>query len=152
LLGSRAADELDRRNFGRVRHDGRYATDQSKRFRAAGWRLQPWSGDRRRAAVHQWADAGGRERRLSQEPVEQLRQIWANLKAVFEAAGVGISDLVHVRTYLADRSHRGVNTEVRREVLGSHEPALTVVICELFEPGWVAEIEAVARLRREGRA
>jgi 2-iminobutanoate/2-iminopropanoate deaminase len=94
-------------------------------------------------------DAGGA---VSPEPAEQLRQVWANVKAVLEAAGAGIVDLVHVRTYLADRSHRGVNTEVRREVLGSHEPALTVVICELFEPGWVAEIEAVARLRREGRA
>ena len=33
---------------------------------------------------------------------------------------------------------------MRRKVLGAHEPALTVVICDLFEPGWVAE--AVARV------
>lgn len=80
---------------------------------------------------------------VSAEPAEQLRQIWANVTAVLEAAGAGITDLVR-----ADRSHREVNSDVRREVLGAHKPALTVVICELFEPGWVAEIEAVARVPR----
>ncbi len=87
---------------------------------------------------------------VSAEPAEQLRQIWANVTAVLEAAGAGVADLVHVRTYLSDRSHREVNSDVRREVLGAHKPALTVVICELFEPGWVAEIEAVARVPRAG--
>ncbi len=83
---------------------------------------------------------------VSPEPEMQLRQIWANLKGVLDAARVDVSDLVHVRTYLADRSHRSINAEVRRDVLGAHEPALTVVVCDLFEPGWVAEIEAVARV------
>jgi hypothetical protein len=46
----------------------------------------------------------------------------------------------------SDRSHREANTKVRREVLGTHEPALTVVVCDLFEPGWVAEVEGVARV------
>ncbi len=85
------------------------------------------------------------------EPAEQLRQIWANVTAVLEGAGAGVADLVHVRTYLADRSHREVNSDVRREVLGAHKPALTVVICELFELGWVAEIEALARVPRGRR-
>ena len=83
---------------------------------------------------------------VSAGPEQQLRQVWANVKAVLTAAGVQVSDLVHVRTYLADRSHREVNAKVRREILGAHEPALTVVVCELFEPDWVAEIEAVARV------
>lgn len=43
---------------------------------------------------------------VSAEPEQQLRQVWANVKAVLSAAGVGISELVHVRTYLADRSHK----------------------------------------------
>jgi 2-iminobutanoate/2-iminopropanoate deaminase len=84
---------------------------------------------------------------VSPEPEQQMRQIWANVKAVLAAAGADVSDLVHVRTYLADRSHREINATVRREVLGAHAPALTVVVCDLFEPGWVAEIEAVARIR-----
>lgn len=83
---------------------------------------------------------------LAAEPHEQLRQVWANVAAVLRAAGGDLGDLVHVRTYLAGREHRGANTEIRREVLGGHEPALTVVICELFDEGWVAEIEAVAAL------
>jgi hypothetical protein len=39
---------------------------------------------------------------------------------------------------------RGLNTAVRTAVLGDHRPGLTVVICTLFEPDWVAEIEAIA--------
>lgn len=81
------------------------------------------------------------------EPELQLRQVWANVVAVLREAGADVSDLVHVRTYLADRSHHEINTKVRREVLGEHAPALTVVICELFESGWVAEIEGVARVQ-----
>ena len=83
---------------------------------------------------------------VSSDAEEQLRQVWANLQAVLQGAGAQLSDLVHVRTYLADRSHREVNSLVRRAVLDGHEPALTVVVCELYEESWVAEIEAVAAL------
>lgn len=83
---------------------------------------------------------------VSLDAEEQLRQVWANLEAVLEGAGARLSDLVHVRTYLADRAHREANTRVRRDVLGEHEPALTVVVCGLYEESWVAEIEAVAAL------
>jgi enamine deaminase RidA (YjgF/YER057c/UK114 family) len=81
---------------------------------------------------------------ISPDPEQQLRQIWTNIAAVLAAADMELQHLVHVRTYLADRGLREVNTAVRRDVLGDHRPALTVVICELFEPTWVAEIEAVA--------
>lgn len=82
----------------------------------------------------------------SLDPREQLRQVWRNLGAVLTGAGVGPEALVHVRTFLASRSHRALNTQVRQEVLGRHEPALTVVVCELYDERWVAEIEAVAQL------
>ena len=54
--------------------------------------------------------------------------------------------LVHVRTFLASRDHREINGRIRREVLAQHEPALTVVVCELYDEAWVVEIEAVAEL------
>lgn len=82
----------------------------------------------------------------STDPEEQLRQIWRNVAAVLAGAGVGVDALVHVRTFLASREHRAVNTSVRREILGDHAPALTVVVCQLFDEDWVAEIEAVAEL------
>jgi 2-iminobutanoate/2-iminopropanoate deaminase len=33
---------------------------------------------------------------------------------------------------------------VRREVLGTHAPALTVIITGIYDPRWLLEIEAVA--------
>lgn len=82
---------------------------------------------------------------ISSDPEEQLRQVWANVEAVLQAADVTLQDLVFVRTYLSDRRYREVSSTVRREVLGEHSPALTVVICELYEREWVAEVEAIAR-------
>ncbi|MFQ6392630.1 hypothetical protein ACLMAJ_04200 [Nocardia sp. KC 131] len=37
-----------------------------------------------------------------------------------------------------------VNTSVRREVLGDHKPALTVVLAGIFDPRWLLEIEVIA--------
>ncbi len=79
-------------------------------------------------------------------PEEQFRQIWANIEAVLRSAGAELGDIVQVRTYLADRQYAQANSDVRRQVLGHHTPALTVIICELFESGWVGEIEAMATL------
>jgi enamine deaminase RidA (YjgF/YER057c/UK114 family) len=83
---------------------------------------------------------------VSADPEAQLRQVWANLRAVLDVSGAQLHDLVHVRTYLADRGYRDINSQVRQEVLGDHQPALTVVICDLYEDSWVAEVEAVAVL------
>lgn len=76
----------------------------------------------------------------------QLRQVWRNLAAVLAGAGVGMDALVQVRTFLASREHRELNSRIRQEVLGGHEPALTVVVCQLYDERWIAEIEAVAEL------
>ena len=35
-------------------------------------------------------------------------------------------------------------TPVRRRVLGDHEPALTVIIADIFDEAWLLEIEAIA--------
>lgn len=66
--------------------------------------------------------------------------------AVLTGAGVGPEALVQVRPFLASRSHRALNTQVSQEVIGRHEPALTVVVRELSDERSVAEIEAVAQL------
>lgn len=88
----------------------------------------------------------GPDGHVAAEPEAQLRQVWANLQAVLDGAGAQVQDLVQVRTYLADRAYREVNSRVRRAVLGAHEPTLTVVVCDLYDETWVAEIEAVALL------
>jgi enamine deaminase RidA (YjgF/YER057c/UK114 family) len=75
----------------------------------------------------------------------QCRLVWRNVVGTLGAAGLGVEHLVKVTTFLSDREHAEVNGDVRREVLGPHRPALTVVVAEIFDPAWLLEIEAIAR-------
>jgi 2-iminobutanoate/2-iminopropanoate deaminase len=75
---------------------------------------------------------------------EQCLAAWGNLEAQLRAAGMGLSHLVKVTTYLADRAHALENRAVRQEVLGAIAPALTVIIADIFDEAWMIEIEAVA--------
>jgi 2-iminobutanoate/2-iminopropanoate deaminase len=74
----------------------------------------------------------------------QCRQAWRNLLTVLRAADLGVRNLIKVTTFLSDRKYSDLNSEVRREQLGDHRPALTVIIADVFEAGWLLEIEAIA--------
>lgn len=74
----------------------------------------------------------------------QCEQVWANVQAQLAAADMTLDNLVKVTTFLADREHALENREVRLKMLDGRQPALTVVIVDLFEDGWLVEIEAVA--------
>jgi enamine deaminase RidA (YjgF/YER057c/UK114 family) len=54
------------------------------------------------------------------------------------------SDLVSIRTYLADPSYDEANVRLRVKYLGTHQPASTVICCRLLDPRWKLEIEAMA--------
>ncbi|WP_219470447.1 RidA family protein [Nonomuraea rhizosphaerae] len=75
---------------------------------------------------------------------EQCRLVWANITAALHEAGLGVSSLVKVTTFLSDRRYADVNGAVRREVLGDHAPALTVIIAEIFDSAWLLEVEVIA--------
>lgn len=75
---------------------------------------------------------------------EQCRLAWANVEAQLRAAGMGLTNLVKVTTFLSDRRFAAENRAVREEVLGAHAPALTVVVAGIFDEAWLVEIEAVA--------
>ncbi len=75
---------------------------------------------------------------------DQCRQVWANIDQVLADAGMTRRDLVKVTTYLSDHRYRADNSRIRREILGDHLPALTVVIAGIYDPAWLLEIEAVA--------
>ena len=74
----------------------------------------------------------------------QARLAWANVGAQLEAAGMTMANLVKVTTFLSSRDFNMTNREVRKEVLGAHSPALTVIITGIFDEKWLIEIEAVA--------
>jgi len=75
---------------------------------------------------------------------EQGEQIWQHLGTILRAAAMDYSDLVSVRTYLAAPEYRAANTALRMKYLGGHQPSLTVVCCQLLEPEWKLEVEAMA--------
>jgi 2-iminobutanoate/2-iminopropanoate deaminase len=74
----------------------------------------------------------------------QAQRAWSNVFAQLQAAGMTAANLVKVTTFLASREYALANREVRKEVLGAHAPALTVIITGIFDERWLLEIEAIA--------
>ena len=75
---------------------------------------------------------------------EQCRQVWRNVEAQLRAAGLAISDIVKVTTYLSDRQYAAENSVIRHEMLLGLTPALTVIIADIYDPAWLLEIEVIA--------
>jgi 2-iminobutanoate/2-iminopropanoate deaminase len=78
----------------------------------------------------------------------QARQALSNLKAMVEAAGGTISDIIKVNTYLTDLRYREELARVRAEFFPEGKlPASTLVgVAGLADPDMLVEIEAVAVL------
>jgi 2-iminobutanoate/2-iminopropanoate deaminase len=74
----------------------------------------------------------------------QCRLAWRNVQAQLAAAGMAVTDLVKVTVFLSDRKYRAANAAVRKEVLGAHTPALTIIITGIYDEEWLLEIEAIA--------
>jgi 2-iminobutanoate/2-iminopropanoate deaminase len=74
----------------------------------------------------------------------QCRQVWANILACLKQDGLDAQNLVKVTTFLAGRNYADANSRIRREVLGDHRPALTVIIADIYDDRWLLEVEAIA--------
>jgi 2-iminobutanoate/2-iminopropanoate deaminase len=75
---------------------------------------------------------------------DQARLTWVNIEAQLRAANMDLWNIVKITTFLSDRRYADENSLVRREVLGDLAPALTVIICDIYDPAWLLEIEVVA--------
>ena len=75
---------------------------------------------------------------------EQAEIIWGHLKTILTSAGMTVQNLVSLRFYLADPKYDEANVRMRSKHLGDHSVALTVVCCQLLDPKWKLELEAVA--------
>jgi 2-iminobutanoate/2-iminopropanoate deaminase len=75
---------------------------------------------------------------------EQGDIIWTHLGTILQSAGMDYRDLVSLRTYLAGPQYDEANVRLRAKYLGDHQPSLTVVCCQLLDPKWKLEIEAMA--------
>jgi enamine deaminase RidA (YjgF/YER057c/UK114 family) len=75
---------------------------------------------------------------------EQGDLVWTHLGTILRAADMTYHNLVSVRTYLAAPEYDEENVRLRVKYLGDHRPAITVVCCQLLDPRWKLELEAMA--------
>ena len=85
--------------------------------------------------------------------IPQLRQTFINIKAVVEAGGGRVEDIVRLTWYVTDiATYRASLKDMGpayREVFGRHFPAMAVVaVTALVEPEALLEIEATAVVAR----
>ena len=74
---------------------------------------------------------------------EQSRLIWRNIEAQLAEVGMSLDNVVKATTFLSDRKYAIENREIRNEVMGARTPAITVIICDLFDEAWLLEIEVM---------
>ena len=75
----------------------------------------------------------------------QIDQALATLRAVLEANGMTVANLVKITVFLTDRSLLGAYRAARLAVLGDYAPASTLLfVAGLADPRFVVEIEAEA--------
>jgi enamine deaminase RidA (YjgF/YER057c/UK114 family) len=77
----------------------------------------------------------------------QVRQVFANIQALLEAAGATFNNVVFMNMYVTDIRFRETITMVRNEILEAPFPAATMVqIGSLASTDWLVEIDAIAAL------
>jgi enamine deaminase RidA (YjgF/YER057c/UK114 family) len=75
----------------------------------------------------------------------QAEQALKNLGAVLASAGMGVTDLVKVNSYLVRRQDLDAYRAIRSRFYGGHRPASTLLLISgLAREGGLIEIEAVA--------
>ena len=76
--------------------------------------------------------------------VEQTEQIFANLRAILDAAGTGLERVVKTTVFLADLGDFSAMNDVYAGHVGSSPPARSTVEVAALPSGAVVEIEAIA--------
>jgi len=75
---------------------------------------------------------------------EQTEQVFANLRAILEAAGSGLDRVVKTTVYLADLGDFAAMNEVYARHVGDVPPARATIEVSALPSGAKVEIEAVA--------
>ena len=81
---------------------------------------------------------------------EQADIIWTHMQTLLRSADMTVANLVSLRTYLADPKYDEANVRMRVKYLGTHAPSSTVICCQLLDPRWKLEVEAMAARDRRG--
>jgi 2-iminobutanoate/2-iminopropanoate deaminase len=78
------------------------------------------------------------------DPEAQARQVFVNMKAVLEAAGASMDDVVKITMIIRNAADFPKIGAVRREFFKDPYPASTAFVAALLNPDWLVEVEAVA--------
>lgn len=74
----------------------------------------------------------------------QTRQALENVKAIVEAGGGGISDIVKTTVYITDMANFATMNEVYKAYFPSEPPARATVKADLVNKDFLVEIDAIA--------
>ena len=77
---------------------------------------------------------------------QQVKQVLDNLKAILEAAGVGLKDVIKTTVFIADMNDFAAINEVYAEYFGSNSPARSCVQVAKLPKDAGVEIETIARI------
>ena len=85
------------------------------------------------------------EGEMVQEDIElQTAQVMRNLKAVLEAAGSGLQNVVKTTIFLADMDDFAAVNTVYEKWFGGHKPARSTVAAKTLPKNAMVEIECIA--------
>ncbi|CAI8008555.1 Putative aminoacrylate peracid reductase RutC [Geodia barretti] len=77
----------------------------------------------------------------------QSRQVMANIRAIVEAAGATMADVVKITCFLTDVADYPAYSKVRAETFPSSPPASsTVMVVALVRPEFLVEVEAIVNM------
>ncbi|EKF18585.1 RidA family protein [Nitratireductor pacificus] len=84
---------------------------------------------------------------ISDDAAEQARQALRTIRTTLEKADAGMSDIVRVRVYLADRADVVSVSKVLGETFSDPRPTNTTIICGFAEEVMKVELEVTALKR-----
>ena len=77
----------------------------------------------------------------------QIRQTYINIKAVLDDVGMDFVNIVKMTTYITDRNNLTAMREIRKEILGDHKPAHTlVIVAGLAFEEYLIEVDCTAAI------
>lgn len=89
---------------------------------------------------------------VSKEVVEggieaQMSQVMANIRAILEASGSGLDNILKATIYIPDSSYWPEINRVYAACMGDHKPARAVIPCGDLHYGVLVEMEVIAATR-----
>jgi 2-iminobutanoate/2-iminopropanoate deaminase len=73
-----------------------------------------------------------------------MRQAFANVSAILDAAGSALDRIVSVTVYITDVANWPAVNSAYAEILGEHKPARTIAVSPQLHFGCLLELQAIA--------